>query len=422
MIWQVIKKQALTFLRNPQHLLMLIGLPIILITILSIALGGLMSGEVPNLHAKVAITKYDEQEDLDRFLQELDGLDLSDQEKQGIMNTAEQLKIVQLLKDEVFPSFREQIEIELVSKNDLSRITKDDSYTSVIDIPEDFTYDLLAYVFLNKGEQPQVQLLINEEKQLGSNIVKNTLEEFNEQLSFISHAAKEGIDVSDLIASNIEVESALRMKSWNFKPYSAKEYYTFAMAVMNVLFIASTIGSYAYREKRTHIFNRILISDVSEWKYFLGIYFSTIIFAFIQLMVILLAAKLIFNVTLDNRVGLVLVSLALSCAVGGVAVLLTAISYRMNSEVLTNYFQSIVVSIFAFIGGSFFPVGNYSEILRNLGNLTPNGAGLSAYLLILQNYYEFSEPVMFHIYYLIAFSIVMILISVFIFPKRGQRQ
>src|SRR5690625_6218935 len=73
---------------------------------------------------------------------------------------------------------------------------------------------------------------------------------------------QEGIDLSTLDFTAIEVEAIAKDFGWVKEPVDAKEYYTIGMAVMNVLFIASTIGSYAYREKRTHVFNRIIVADI----------------------------------------------------------------------------------------------------------------------------------------------------------------
>ena len=48
-----IKKQLLLMIRNPQILLILLGMPLLLITILGFALGDLMNGEEEPIEAKV---------------------------------------------------------------------------------------------------------------------------------------------------------------------------------------------------------------------------------------------------------------------------------------------------------------------------------------------------------------------------------
>lgn len=204
------------------------------------------------------------------------------------------------------------------------------------------------------------------------------------------------------------------------EPVTSKGYYTVAMAVMNVLFIASTIGSYAFREKQSNVFNRIIVSDVSQWIYFIGIFISTAIFAFIQLLIIFGASWIIFGIVWENLTAFIMITIGLSCAVGGVGVLLTAISYRLNTEVLINYFQSLIISVLAFLGGSFFPVGDFSKLVRVIGDLTPNGAGMSAYLMILRGS-EISN-ITDYLLYLGLFSVILIIIAIISFPKRGQIQ
>lgn len=421
MIWQGIKKQALIFLRNRQHLFMLIGLPLILISILSLALGGFIRGEAPVIKSKLALTDYDEKADVKRFIRELESLAPKASEAEKLTFLSQELSVISLLTEEIFPSFEEEMQVDLIGRDEVAAKRRDKDYSAIIEVPEDFTYNLLQFALLNEGEPPSLSVYVNEEKEITAQIVTNILRQLEEEMAFLTYAAKEGADLRELLAESIEVTTEYREYSQPNKKVTAKDYYTFAMAVMNVLFIASAVGSYAYREKEDQIFNRILLADMSRLKYFLGIYLSAVVFAFLQLMIIFIAANLIFNVSIDNLPGLLLVSFALSLAVGGVASLLSAISYRMNSETLTNYFQSMIVFIFAFLGGSYFPTGNFPDWFLSLGNLTPNGAGLSAYLLIFRNPYVFSsQAVMEHVYYLVGFSLLLLIISIFIFPKRGE--
>ena len=55
MIWEIIKKQGIVFMRNKQQLFLLLMLPIILISILSASLSGFISGDTVEIEAKVAL-------------------------------------------------------------------------------------------------------------------------------------------------------------------------------------------------------------------------------------------------------------------------------------------------------------------------------------------------------------------------------
>ena len=72
-IWQIVKKQGLLLWRNPQQLLLLIGLPLLLIAILGTALSSMMDGQDPEIEVKVAFIEHeDEKEQVERFLKDLE--------------------------------------------------------------------------------------------------------------------------------------------------------------------------------------------------------------------------------------------------------------------------------------------------------------------------------------------------------------
>ena len=71
----------------------------------------------------------------------------------------------------------------------------------------------------------------------------------------------------------------------------------------------------------------------------------------------------------------------------------------------------------SFLGGSFFPVGDSSKLIQLLGNITPNGAGMSAYMSILRGdgFSEISQYILF----LILFAALSILIAALSFQRGG---
>ena len=114
----------------------------------------------------------------------------------------------------------------------------------------------------------------------------------------------------------------------------------------------------------------------------------------------------------------IIVTIFLSMAVGGLSTLLTAISYRMNSESVINFFSTILIAFLALLGGSFFPIGEISNVIQWVGDFTPNGASMSAYLALLRGD-EFIQIIP-HLSFLLIFTAILLLVAVFSFPKRGQ--
>lgn len=419
MIGQIVKKQALIFLRNPQLLLLLVGLPIILIAILGASLGGFMSGGTVSIDAKVALLEHGSEEDqVERFIQDVEKSVLPIEAKSAIKENVENYKFIETLKKDVFGSddLTKIITLETIEASEKDEIINNDSYAAVIEVPANFTYNTLNNSVLSDGEPGELKVYKNEGKQVGSMVVGNIVKQFQGQLALMSFAGKHRISM-DAIQVDLKAVSGQTTSINQKQPISAQNYYAVGMAVMNVLFVASMIGSFAFQEKKIHVFNRIILANVSRWVYFTGIFLSGVIFGFLHLLIVYGISWLLFGITWPNIAGFLIVTFGLAIAVGGLAVLLTAISYRINSEVITNYFSSIVVSIIAFLGGSFFPIGDFSESIQFIGNLTPNGASMTAYLNLLRG--DGISAIFDQFLFLALFAFVLVVIAGFSFPKRG---
>lgn len=419
MIWQIIKKQGLVLLRNPQQLLLLVGLPIILIAILGTALAGMMDDSTPDIHVKLGILELEDEEvQMDRFLEELDSEGLPEGAVEEIQANQKQMTPIHMLKESVFGSgdLKEMVELHEVKPVDKEAVMNDDSYDALIEVPENFTYDALAFMFLDEPSQPLLHLFQNEGSDIGFSVVEDIVQQFQEQLTLNTFTGKNGID-PNVLKIDKDAFAGETIPFNQQEPVSAQGYYTIGMVVMNVLFIASTIGSMAFLEKKMHVFDRIILANVSRWIYFAGILISTSLFAFLQLMLIYGFSWLVYGVQWPHLLPFIVVSLAYAIAVGSIGVLLTALSFRINTEAILSLFSIIIVSLLAFIGGSFYPIGDSSAFLQRLGDLTPNGAGMSAYLAVLSG--DGIPAISHHLYFLVLFAFVAIMIAAMSFPKRG---
>jgi linearmycin/streptolysin S transport system permease protein len=379
----------------------------------------MMEGQDPEIEVKVAFIEYeDEKEQVDRFIHDLEKKELPKEVRQVIQENVRQMSPIQLLKESVFGSaeLEDMIEVSEARISDKKTILNDDSYTALIEVPKNFTYDSLRAMILNEGAQPELKVYQNEGSQIGSSVVDNILQQFQEQLTLQTFLGKKGIDQSaiqtkeELILGEI---TTINKKD----PISTKSYYAIGMAVMNVLFMASAISGITFLEKKIHVFDRVILANVSRWVYFMGVFLSGAIFALLQLFIVFGFSWALFRVSWPNYGLFLMVTIATAVAVGGISVLLTAINFRLNSEVISNFFSSILVTLMSFLGGSFFPVGDSSKLIQLLGNLTPNGAGMSAYMAILRGA-SFSE-ISQHVLFLILFAALSILFAALSFPKRG---
>ncbi|GLO65523.1 hypothetical protein AQ616_10695 [Oceanobacillus sp. E9] len=417
MILQLIKKQLLLLLRNPIQLLMLLVLPIILIVILSTALSGFMQGDNPQLTLKIAwLEQQDETSQVDEFLENMNELDVSS----DAFPDKDALHMTTTLREDVFLSeeLSSMIELQQIDESEKEKIMEDADYTAIIEVPEDFTLELLQAIAFENNSVPQLELFVNQEHQIGAEVVESIIHNFNEILVMNQFMEESELPITFEELYNNEVTGEIKHIEQR-TPISSQAYYTIGMAVMNALYVASTLGFFAYREKEIHVFDRLIVADMSRWKFFFSVLISGAIVSFLQLLFIFTFSWLVFKITWPSIMSFLTISLFLALAVGGTTVLLTAISYRINSEEIIGFFSGIIVSIFAFLGGSFFPVGELSPLIQQIGNLTPNGASLSAYIQLLQG--ASLREIASYILVLICFTFLSILLAVISYPKRGSK-
>lgn len=410
MIWHVVIKQARIFWRNRQHLILLLAFPLLLISILSTALAGFMGNSEGTFDIEIAIVEHEnEQEQVDHWLDENSEVMLSEA-------VIPSLSVIGRLKEDVFGTI-DDVMITEVSVDEKDQAIKSEDYAMIIEVPAGFTTHFLDTMLLEKEPGPSLQIVKNTDQTLRANVAEEIITQYQEQLMMHHFATVQTIDAGEINEIAQSITSTFSTID-QLKEVSTKEYYTVGMAVMNVLFIASTIGLYAFQEKQSNVFNRIILANVSPWTYFTGIFISGFVFSLIQLLFIFGMAWLFFDVAWSNMAGFLLITIALASAVAAIAVLLTGISFRVNTAIVMSFFSTVIVTISSFFGGSFSPIGEASETIAWIGNQTPNGASMSAYLALLRGS-QVSE-VYTSIIYLFVFSFVLVTIAVWTFPKRGK--
>ncbi|MGG1292311.1 ABC transporter permease [Bacillus smithii] len=413
MIASLVKKQLLLLLRNRQELLVLLGMPFLLITILGVALGSVMDGGDEPIKGKVAIIiQGNEQKDKEKLIQEIKQSSIPQQQKQNLIEGTQSFSPIEQLKG-IFnsPNVKKYMEVSIKGRTDLDDIRKKRDVSAVIVVPKHFSYNVYRHVFLGEKRVPQLTFYQNDGK-MAALAALDIVRSYRDQLTTNTAMTKNGIRFNgNHHPAEISMESVTKRK-----PLKAITYYTVGMSVMFVLYIVSQVSTYAFQEKESHAFDRMVLANIPIFKYVFGTFLSAFVLALLQILILYGAVEIVYGVKWPNWFSFLAISISLSASVGGLAVLMMAINFRSQSESASTFFSSAIVSVFAFVGGSFFPVGQISNVFRWLGNATPNGAGMNAYLKLLQGY-GFTE-VVGSFGYLLALSICLFMIGWMIFPRK----
>lgn len=415
MFLALIRKQFTVLLRSPQELLILLLMPIVLILILSFALGSIMNSTNEAIEVELAVIQHDdEQQQIDAFLEKASKqMPFNPELEQNLQKILPvSILLNQILKDEDIKQF---INVTYLEASDLENARTDGKFDAILEIPSGFTEDFFTTIFLN-GEKPAFQVYLNENSQITSSVIQSILNTYQSQYSVMTQLTQNGLMSGDITLPEVEITSTIQTLEMK-EPITSSNYYTFSMSVMFILFMAGTISSQAFLEKNMHIFDRILLAQVKPLTYLAGIVVSTSMLAMVQMMILFTVTHFLFDIDFTQWQLYLLITFLLSVVVGGIAAILSAVNYRTNSAEASNMFSSTIVAIFAFIGGSFIDVISFSPILANIGKWTPNGAALESYLILTQNG-TFKE-IQQYVSILAILAAICIVVAFLLFPRKG---
>lgn len=419
MIGHLIKKNIVVLLRNKHIFAILLLMPIVLISILGFALSDMMSEDSEPLKANVYLVEHSsEEDDTERFLAELDQSSLPAEARAAIAEAVPEVLPITILKEQVFAGdeLDGAISFKTAKASELSALKNDKDATAIIEVPDSFTYQFLQKLFLNQGEKPGLTLLKNENEQLSSSMVESILASFQEQYALSALLQQESLPLNVMEQLSDMDDLSVSMESVSQRPIiSSVTYYTFGMSAMFVFYVATSVAAMAFLEKENHVFNRILLSDVSRFSYLSAVSITGMIFTFGQLCILFGFTKLIYDVQLPNWPMLLVITLLLSFSIGGFTAIITAVGFRtVKMNFFADLFQTVIVTVLAFVGGSFVPI----DALESVGRFTPNGAGLQAYLLAAQEYGW--ADIGSRLLVLFIYGATLLILAVFIFPRKER--
>src|SRR5699024_8890842 len=146
MIWDIMKKQALIFWRNPTVLIILLSLPMLLIVILSILIGSFFNSGEQDIDIKIGmINESDAVEQLTKLEQRLDEKDITKKVQQTILQCAKAFDLVTIFREDVLADVEDTVELKIIEPTEKQAALKDKDFSAVIEVPDDFLLNTWQY-------------------------------------------------------------------------------------------------------------------------------------------------------------------------------------------------------------------------------------------------------------------------------------
>ncbi|MFE7063812.1 ABC transporter permease [Sutcliffiella sp. NPDC057660] len=422
MLLAFIKKDLLHLLRDKKEVMILVAMPFILITILGFALGGVTNQETKLDIAVAVVDQGDVAEDLQLLEEWMDGQNIPEAARMQIKEAAEQSSLPEILVSKVMKEELTEL-LTVTEEKSLSETLEEEKYAAVLSFPKNYRYEMWKRQFFDaEDKNNEFELFLNEERGLEANIVSNLVENFTEQMRLFTVLNKDaqntGQTPPDFASFAGEIQGE-KVTLDGKDPIDSFDYFAVGMSVMFALYVVSFVAGYAYHEKRTFVYDRILLANAPPWLYGASKWISAVLVVFVQLCVLFGLSALLYKVYWPDVLHFLLITLMFSGVIGSFAVLITALNYRFETERISTMFSGFLVSILAFLGGSFIPWKDVSEVMWKIGSYTPNGAALQGYLQAMQG--ETLGNLIDPLLTLGVTAVLLLIIAVSLFPKRRLR-
>lgn len=411
------KKDVLVFWRDRKEILMALLLPIVIILILNIAFSGLFNGDTEAITLDVAVVSEDAG-GLEQFEKTVEGMKLSQEEKQAILEQASQINPVGLIENFLqSPEMKEIIKIHDVTETKAKELVRDGELDALIKIPSGFINEVLSQAFL--GEQSKLKLVIQAEEESSEvKVLQDIIYNFTDTINLQFALG----DLADSAITEVELPQGGREIADDVETFTMTQYFTIAISTLFALFVAQTVSINTVTEKRERVFNRIILSNNNPLNFLIGKALATFCLSWLQLMIIIMLTQLIVNAfsgkTFEFWAGFIIIITAYALAVAGLSIIFTILTLNMQDANAVNGLTTLVLMIMGFLGGSFFPLQGLPEFMQKIGVWTPNGLTQITLVKWIQ-YSDFQDLIIPLLAYGLFF-IVCLIIGIAIFPRRGR--
>ncbi len=270
----------------------------------------------------------------------------------------------------------EELQSEKYSIEVLEAVREDAVRTLII--PEQFTSRIL------KGEKVELVLQQEEGRSLeaGQTAYSHVLKGIIKIIARVVKTAPQ--DEKDLEArfDKTELERLVTLRTeLAGQSKIAPSGFTHSIPGTTVMFLLFTVLMYGgitiLQERRAGILERLSVSPATFTDIIGGKWLSRLILGMIQIAVLFIAGRLLFNVNLGASIGgLFVISLFFSASIAGLSIFLGSIIQKEEIIIVVNI---IAANLMAALGGCWWPLEIVPRTVRLFGYLLPTGWTMEAF-------------------------------------------
>jgi ABC-2 type transport system permease protein len=284
---------------------------------------------------------------------------------------------------------KKMINIKEMSESEALDLVKKGDMAAAIVLPEGFSKSV------NEGMEGKIQVYQDPGSPMKGKIVESLIKSFTGVTSAVQTSVSavgpvfrqynlDGHMILPEVMKSIGNDSSVEVKETDVekkRSLSAIQYYSAAMLVMYILFVALLGTTSIIEERENKTLLRLMSTTVKKSTILSGKLLGLVFLGIVDVLILMLFTRLAFGVDWGNSLGgLIILSLAMIFAASGFGMFIATI---FKSSKAVNSMSPAMVMVMAFIGGSMFPLFALPPVLQTLSKLTLNNWALRGYLGIM---------------------------------------
>lgn len=400
-MFKLYQKDIKVIFSDKKAMIIFILMPIILTTILSMALKSSFSQDSTTELVKVGIVKqYETQKEMLKLEETLGqyGLDSS---KSDLL---EGLDVENMFFESFLdsPAIQQIFKVAVMTEAEAATALEDKKIGVAVYLPEGFLYNQYVNFLLPARNDIKVTIKQHPEYNFSGKIATNIFESYFNRLNkmwvnknvYLELAAGK-MPMEQLYgtmheiyalteAEEGQVTEVLKQKTTSRRFITSASYYAVGMMAMFILYASSHTGREMLKERHLKTLDRNYVAGVGYGKALLSKAMMTVTLCTVQMSALMLYSRFVLGVEW-NRFDQLFVSILFSAiAVSGLGVLISAVTLVNDDYKIANVFENIVIHLMALVGGSYIPVEVMPEFVGQLKGFALNGIVLDLFLDIYQ--------------------------------------
>lgn len=251
---------------------------------------------------------------------------------------------------------------------------ENDQAAAAVIIPSGFSAGMLPNPTTGQAGPPApVELYSSPVRPLSASIVQSIVTEAINRMELAASGAAAAIPSITIHPHGERVQERIQEEP-NFLAYLAP-----GMAVFFLMYTVSQGGRGLLTEREMGALPRILASPTSIAQVLAGKVLSIFTAGFLQVSVLVLVAGLMFGLDWGHPLGVAVLVASAAAAATGWGILLASVA-RTPHQV--SSVGSALMLLFGILGGAFFPIENFSYIVRLVSKATPNAWAMDGFALL----------------------------------------